>query len=475
MINKHTFPHSPLKIFSFLLIALLFGAASYLLINLAKGYQFELKGLKLSFKKTGIIIVSSRPSGAEVTLDGKIVKNSSGSLLFPSKIKGLLEGIYKLRLEKDGYIPWEKDMKVDQELVSWADYILLFPKEAKKELLIEDGKILDAKESPDLRRIAYIYENITGEQELWYFDALNLNKTKLYSAIDEKETVAGHSIENLEWSLDSSRILFTKKSAESSNLVVLNVRDVDNPVDITKTFNMNFENLIWSPTDPSELFWINDQNLHKINIANETLSASLVDKVVSANSTDDRNIYLVRDQKGERSLWKMDTNGNNLEKIVKSLPISENYKVKYSSANGNLLIIVNGKVRTIYFTENKGGKLELTELSKDATEAFWSPDGERIMYLSEKNVWTFDTEKEKEHQVLKDTDIRHALWYMDDYHLAVNDSGQYKIIEYDEGNPINIGTSKLDSVFFSLEYKYFFYLGDLEGKEDNIVIYNIRL
>ncbi|PIZ01006.1 hypothetical protein COY62_00565, partial [bacterium (Candidatus Howlettbacteria) CG_4_10_14_0_8_um_filter_40_9] len=205
------FPHSPFKIFGFFLVGILFGISSFVLIYLARGYVFELNGLKLSFRKTGMIIFSSRPNGANVTLDGKIVKQKSGSPLFPSRIPGLLTGDYALRLEKSGYLAWEKIMHVDEEVVSWADYILFFPATSKKDLLIENGRVLGAKESPDLRKIAYIYENTDKKKELWYFDNLALEKTKLFPVKKEEVTANGDfDITDIKWSADSSKILFTK-------------------------------------------------------------------------------------------------------------------------------------------------------------------------------------------------------------------------------------------------------------------------
>src|SRR3989304_8303901 len=196
---KPYFPHSPLKLFGFLVVAIFFLIASFVLINLAKGYRFELRGLKVNLTKTGMIIFSSRPADANVTFDGKIVKKKSGSPFFPSKITGLLDGEYTLRLEKSGYMPWEKRLKVDNEFVTWVDYIILFPEKAKREFLIEDGKIITAKSSPDLKKIAYIYENKDKQKELWYFDSLNLSKTNLFSNKEDKKNI---EISDLTWSTD---------------------------------------------------------------------------------------------------------------------------------------------------------------------------------------------------------------------------------------------------------------------------------
>lgn len=466
------FPHSPLKIFGFFLVVLLFAAASFVLINLAKGYKFEFRGFDLDLTKTGMIIFSSRPADANVTFDGKIVKKKSGSSFFPSKITGLLDGEYVLRLEKSGYIPWEKKLKVDNEFVTWVDYIILFPEKAKRDLLIEDGKILEAKTSPDLKKIAYVYENKEKGQELWYFDSLNLNKTYLFSNKEDSKNI---EISDINWSSDASKVLFKQKKEDKTDLIAVNTRDIANPVNITSVFKMEFSNLVWSPTDSNELFWIKDTSLYKINLSGKTLSASLLDKVVSGNSTDDRYLYLIRDISGERSLWRMDTSGNNSEKIVKSLPNSKSYTVKYSTANGNLLIIIDGEVRTVYMAKNIGGQLELLELSKNASDALWSPNGKKILYRNEKNIWTYDVEEEREYEAVKEIDVRSAIWYIDSYHIAANLAGEYKVLEFDGWNSITLGTSKIDDIFFSPEFKYFFYAGDFENKKDNLVIYNLRI
>lgn len=469
------FPHSPIKIFGFFLAGIFFVISSFILIYLARGYVFELNGLKLSFRKTGMIIFSSRPNGANVTLDGKKVKQKSGSSLFPSRIPGLLTGDYDLRLEKSGYLAWEKIMHVDEEVVSWADYILFFPASPKKDLLIENGRVLGAKESPDLRKIAYIYENTDKKKELWYFDDLTLEKTKLYPV--KKEDVAVNAdleITDLKWSSDSSKILFTKKIKDKTELIAISSRDIENPVNITATFKLDFVGLEWSPTDPNQLFWLKEGSVYRMDISGKTLSASLVDKTVSLNINDDRSVYLVRDIDGEKSLWKMDTSGSNLIKIIKALPSSKNYNIKYSTANGNLLIVVDGTVRTLYLAKNISGNINLTELSKDATDAFWSPNGKKVLFMNEKNIWTYDLEKEKVFQVIKDADVKSAIWYTDEYHVGTNVGGEYKVIEFDGGNPVTIGVSKSSQILFSPEYRYLFYLGNVEKENENLVIYSMR-
>ncbi|PIZ01013.1 hypothetical protein COY62_00510, partial [bacterium (Candidatus Howlettbacteria) CG_4_10_14_0_8_um_filter_40_9] len=161
-------------------------------------------------------------------------------------------------------------------------------------------------------------------------------------------------------------------------------------------------------------------------------------------------------------------------KIIKALPSSKNYNIKYSTANGNLLIVVDGTVRTFYLAKNISGNINLTELSKDATDAFWSPNGKKVLFMNEKNIWTYDIEKEKVFQVIKDADVKSAIWYMDEYHVGANVGGEYKVFEFDGGNPVAIGVSKSSQIFFSPEYRYLFYLGSVGKENDNLVIYSMR-
>lgn len=472
--TRKYFPHSTLKIFGFFIAAILFGAASFFLLYMAKGYVFELNGLKINFKKTGMIIYSSKPSDGKVTLNGKKVKKGSGSSLFPSKIYGLLAGDYDLRLEKENYLPWEKKLHIEQGFVTWANYILLFPQNPVRDTVIEDGKITAAESSPDNRKIAFIYETLANKQEIWLLDTLNLSKTKLMPASQtQEEMLASNSVLSMNWSEDSSKVLLKFKSKEKNGFFVMNTRDPENSINLNEMFKMDFDNLIWSPTDSSELFWLKESNLYKVNLSNKTLSASLADKIVSINTSESRSLYLVRDLSGERSMWTIDTAGGNLTKIIKSLPNSKNYQVRTSNKNNDILVIVDGEVRTLYMVKNIGDKVDLIELSKSSTDANWSEDGKKVLYSNEKNIWAYDLEKSKEFEVAKDVDVKFVSWY-DDFHLAVNIAGEYKIIEMDGGNPVLIGKSSISKVFFSPDSRYLFYLGRHENRQDNLFIYNLK-
>ncbi len=65
-----------------------------------------------SLAKTGMILAKSIPDGARVLLDGELRAATD------STISGLKPGTYHLKIEKEGFLPWEKDVEVKEELVT---------------------------------------------------------------------------------------------------------------------------------------------------------------------------------------------------------------------------------------------------------------------------------------------------------------------------------------------------------------------
>ena len=133
-------------VFSLVLIGLIAGGAIYL----AKGYRYQPD--TGTFSGTGIISVSSLPDQASVYLDGHLTTATDDN------ITSLPPKNYKVRIVKEGYIPWEKDIEVRQGLVSeikatlfrsiptvypvtysGVDYALLSPDSLKLMYIIPNG------------------------------------------------------------------------------------------------------------------------------------------------------------------------------------------------------------------------------------------------------------------------------------------------------------------------------------------------
>lgn len=100
-------------------LLILFSVASFIFIStyaislIARGYRFSIKG-GLILNPTGIISATSRPKGASVYIDEKLVTATDDTI-------NLTPGVYSLKIHKDGFLPWQKTITIKPETVYQAD------------------------------------------------------------------------------------------------------------------------------------------------------------------------------------------------------------------------------------------------------------------------------------------------------------------------------------------------------------------
>jgi hypothetical protein len=119
-------------------------AERFFAIFWARGYRPDLSDGKM--KGTGMLVANSFPTGAQVFINDKLTTATDNTL-------NLNPGTYKIKITKDGYLPWEKNLKLEKELVTQTN-ALLFPTAPDLQALTFTGAI-DPVPSPDGQKIAY--------------------------------------------------------------------------------------------------------------------------------------------------------------------------------------------------------------------------------------------------------------------------------------------------------------------------------
>src|SRR5690348_7384267 len=122
-------------------------------IFLAKGYRFSPKTGTLT--GTGIISITSIPDQASVFIDGHLTTatNANISSLLPKK--------YDVKITKDGFIPWEKQIDVKEGLVTQIK-ATLFPAIPTIYPLTFNG-VENVNMSPDGQRFVFIVPSSADE------------------------------------------------------------------------------------------------------------------------------------------------------------------------------------------------------------------------------------------------------------------------------------------------------------------------
>lgn len=105
----------------------------------AQGWRLDLS--PLSFAKVGAIYVRPYPKNAEITLNGRAVKSSSGLFNSGTLINNLFPKNYELKISEPGYHPWQETIAVNPALVTELKYIVLVPDNAAKAFVIFTNEI----------------------------------------------------------------------------------------------------------------------------------------------------------------------------------------------------------------------------------------------------------------------------------------------------------------------------------------------
>lgn len=177
-------------------------------IAYGRGYRPNFGGKTPSLSSTGLLSVSSDPTAAQVFIDGDLRSATTDSF-------NIDPGWYTIKIAKDGYISWEKKLRVQGEVVTRAD-AFLFPTSPSLSPITTNG-VQHPVLSPDGTKIAYtIPIPEEGQQNgsaknagLWIYDLadrpLGLNRDHRQIAVTSP--TFDFSKAALRWSPDSTQLL----------------------------------------------------------------------------------------------------------------------------------------------------------------------------------------------------------------------------------------------------------------------------
>jgi hypothetical protein len=120
------------------------------------GYRWNEKKVRL--EKVGLIFLRSRPSGAEIFLDGKLRSERT-----PARLRNLLPSDYDIKVTKKGYNVWEKTLPVESALTTFAEGIVLWKLDAPQALAASASETLNPNELAMLKRPDPLTGSANGE------------------------------------------------------------------------------------------------------------------------------------------------------------------------------------------------------------------------------------------------------------------------------------------------------------------------
>lgn len=192
----------------------------------AQGYRPNLT--KKTVDTTGMLVASSDPQGAQVFLNERLTTATNNTLNLPP-------GEYQVRIAKDGFIPWEKKLKIEKGVVIQTQ-AFLFPQAPDFRALTSTGAISPTL-SPDGSKIAYGVATASAQKTgVWILD---LSDRPLSFQSQSRQIANSLTLAQFRWSPDSKQVL----ASQSGTSYLLDAdRLNDAPKNITSTLPLLLSN-----------------------------------------------------------------------------------------------------------------------------------------------------------------------------------------------------------------------------------------
>ena len=334
-------------------VALIVISSTFLISIFARGYRLDTSsGFKL--KATGLLSVTSKPKLANVYVNNLLTTATDDTL-------NLIPGNYQIKITKDGYRSWEKNIKIKSELVSQIEAQLFRSSAELKPLTLHS--IINPTVSPDNTKIIYAVASssaITIESGLYLMELTELP----FLMSRNNERLLFPSTISLDWSKytfefspDSKQILATTSKKGASYLFSLEQNQSINTLfdissrlpQINKEWQKSKENII---NDKLALIPTKLQNFIATGSATLSLNSS-EDKLLYQASEDSQIPNLLPSPPPTQSTQLQQRNLSKDSYYVYDLKEDTNFligsgslsQISWIPYSNNLLFVENNQIR----------------------------------------------------------------------------------------------------------------------------------
>lgn len=353
----------------------------------AKGYQISTKG-RISFLATGIISATSKPKGASVYVDDKLLATTDNAINLPP-------GNYNIKIVKDGYLPWQKNIQVQKE-IAYQTNTQLFRSSPDLKPLTVTGAI-NPTVSPDGSLVVFSVASASAAKTNGLY-LIGLSDNVVFLIKNEAKQLSSN-LPNLDWSKftftfspNSKQILAHNTTNNSNYLIDLSTTtDFKNLYDVTAKLSLIKEdwnlqeqqiiktNLSLLPTELQPFISTSSAKNTIFNIDNTMvlylaqIDGTLKKDIITpppaqSTQTQSRDIkkdnYYVYDLKDDTNFW---------------LGTKDLYRPQWVANSNNLIFIEDQKIQTIEYDNTNKQTLFAGNFNKDAVYPWL--DGSKIITL----------------------------------------------------------------------------------------------
>jgi len=423
----------------YLIFVLLFLITAPLVVLYTSGYRWN--HYKNRVEKIGNLVIKTTPKKVLISLNDDLYEKNT-----PWRFNNLLANTYRVKIYREGFSTWEKNLSVNSGETTFAEHVYLFKENATSSILLSN---INFWTSHDQQQIIIFQK----AGKLWLLNYQN-NQQQLIGDL-------ANSIIDYTWSENNQALLLV--TAESYYFWRLS--DPNKLSSWPKNTNNQILNCrLWGELNNSvicaqanQIYFFDPFTLTRLETVVSSTNSLLIDFFTEnnliyylENKLSDNNIYLRTKQTGlDNQVWP-----NYL------LPFSDGYRfIRVLDRQAVILDQKNLKLYTLSLNKDEDGFNNYSRIFNDVKKAFFSPQ-QTLIFYDNWEIW----HKQGDNISLitrESTPIKEVLWYNSNNHLLIANQNGLEMIELDNRDKRNraqlLNNNKIQKARFNKTGTQIFY------------------
>ncbi|MEO8105117.1 MAG: PEGA domain-containing protein [Candidatus Saccharibacteria bacterium] len=458
--------HTIMLFIGYALIGVAIIIATIILLYQAYGFGVNRSG---SVIQNGLLFFSSQPRSADIYINGTLAKSKTNTrLVLPS-------GIYRIKLDKTGYRPWERTVELDGGSVAHYDYPLLFPKNMiTTKLQSYTAAPGVATQSPDQRWVV-----VAQADSMTNFDVYDLKNPAnapvvitLPANLLSKATT-GESWVPSEWADDNQHLVLKHLYNGKTEFIELNRTAVDQSVNLNVALAASPTKLTLNDKKYDQFYLYNADATLQTASLNAPTAVLLLSQVLAYQSYgSDAVLYVTGDGASNGKVAVKYTQAGQ-SFTIRTLPAGTNYLLNLTKYSGVFYFAVGAASENkVYVYKDPIGQINSRVVHspvpiqvlhvENPNYIGFSSNAQFIMAENGQQFGVYDIENKRGYNYITtqplDTPQAHAAW-MDGNRLSYVSGGKLLIFDYDDTNMQSLVTAASAYLpFFAPDYQHLYFI-----------------
>jgi PEGA domain len=376
-----------------------------ILLSQTLGYKYNWH--KNKFEATGILFIKTYPRAVDILLNNELLDDKT-----PFQKSKLSPGEYNLKIQKDNYLSWEKNLNIYEHSTTFVEDVVLF-----KRALPTPLQKIDIQETTSSNSdYSYILGTTNNEQKLLQLDSNNSEILELKKwSVDKKINIVSVSDNN-------TKLIY--KQGGIYKLLFINNTDID--IALSGLSQAFWQNIVWHKSTDNIIYSLHNTVLYEINISTmPVVITKSIPNVIDFFTHEDKVYFLEAvDDANQVTLFQANKNFTNLEPII-LLPKTNN--IEYITSDG-MISIIDVTNSFLYLLDTNENNI-IAKVYPNVKSANWyDKNFDKVLFWNDNEISVYYKYRNETQLITRVSDPIKKVWW--------HPNGTY--IFYQQGNKINI-------------------------------------